>query len=199
MIESGDTVGKVPISRKKLEANRRNSRLSTGPKTQQGKSWSRRNRLKHGILASALLITEGEGAEDRAQFEELLSGIYRDRRPVGTLEEMLIEKLAVCWWRMKRVLRCEAGLIECGFISDPSRQIEESLSREMGLGPKAELLMIRHHLSLPLGAELDRMLRYEAAIQRQLIHAINQLESLQRIRTGENVPAPLSVQLSSDH
>ena len=191
-------MGKVSISRKKLEANRRNARLSTGPRTQQGKSRSRWNRLKHGILASALLITEGEGAEDRAQFEELLSGIHRDRRPVGTLEGMLTEKVAVCWWRMKRVLRCEAGLVERGFISDPSRQIEESLSRKMGLGPKAELVMIRNHLSLPLGAELDRMLRYETTIQRQLVHAINQLERLQRIRKGENVPAPVSVQLSSD-
>ena len=96
------------------------------------------------------------------------------------------------------MLRCEAGLVERGFISDPSRQIEESLSRKMGLGPKAELVMIRNHLSLPLGAELDRMLRYETTIQRQLVHAINQLERLQRIRKGENVPAPVSVQLSSD-
>jgi len=44
----------------------------------------------------------------------------------------------------------------------------------------------------------DRIVRYETSIQRQLAHAINQLERLQRARQGEHVPAPVSVQLSSD-
>lgn len=52
--------------------------------------------------------------------------------------------------------------------------------------------------SLPLGAELDRILRYETTIHRQLVYAINQLERLQRARKGEHIPAPVSVQVSSD-
>jgi hypothetical protein len=39
---------------------------------------------------------------------------------------------------------------------------------------------------------------YETSIQRQLAYAINQLERLQRTRKGETMPAPMSVQLSSD-
>jgi hypothetical protein len=50
-----------------------------------------------------------------------------------------------------------------------------------------------------LGAELDRILRYEMTIQRQLAYAINQLERIQTARKGEHVPAPLNVQLSSDY
>jgi hypothetical protein len=61
-----------------------------------------------------------------------------------------------------------------------------------------ERAAIKDHLSLPLGADLDRMLRYETANERQLTYAINQLERLQRARKGEHAPAPLSVQLSSD-
>ena len=68
----------------------------------------------------------------------------------------------------------------------------------MGFGPSPELAAIKDHLSLPLGADLDRILRYETTIQRQLVYAINQLERLQRMRKGEHVPAPLSVQLSKD-
>lgn len=111
------------------------------------------------------------------------------------LEEMLVEKIAVCWWRQKRALKCEAGLVRRAFVTDPGRQLHESLSRNLGLSTDPELA---NHLSLPLGADLDLILRYETANQRQLVYAINQLERLQRTRGGEHVPAPVSVQLSSD-
>ena len=55
----------VPLS-KRTAANRRNAQMSTGPRTEEGKSRSRRNAVKHGILSSALHITEGDGAEDPA-------------------------------------------------------------------------------------------------------------------------------------
>jgi len=45
---------------------------------------------------------------------------------------------------------------------------------------------------------MNRILRYETAVQRQLVYAINQLERLQRARKGEHVPAPVNVQVSSD-
>ena len=40
---------------------------------------------------------------------------------------------------------------------------------------------------------LDRLLRYEGAIERQFYKAMNQLERLQRMRSGESVPAPIEV------
>ncbi len=189
---------KVTITPAKLAANRRNAKLSAGPKTEEGKSRSRRNAVTHGVLASALLITDGKGAEDHAEFEQLLSGLRRDREPQGTLENMLVEKIAVCWWRQKRALRCEAGLVRRAFLPDPAHELEQSLSRSIGLGPTPELAAIKDHLSLPLGVDLDRILRYETTVQRQLVYAIKQLERLQRIAKGEHVPAPVSVQLSND-
>ena len=181
-----DNRGGIAISPRKLEANRRNAQRSTGPRTEEGKSQSRRNALKHGILASAVLIAEGEGAEDSSEFEELLENLHRDRSPVGALEDMLVERIAVCLWRQKRALRCEAGLVRQNF------EFERRVLRN------PDLAAIKDHLSLPLGDSLDRVLRYEATIQRQLSYAINQLERLQRVRKGENIPAPVSVQLTSD-
>jgi hypothetical protein len=55
----------------------------------------------------------------------------------------------------------------------------------MDFGPNPELEAIRDHHSLPLGNDLDRVLRYETTIQRQLTYAIDQLERLQRARKGE--------------
>ena len=59
------------VSQKKLDANRKNARLSTGPKTKEGKRHSRRNALKHGILANKLLIKDGLGAEDEVAVQKL--------------------------------------------------------------------------------------------------------------------------------
>lgn len=125
--------------------------------------------------------------------------------PVGTLEEMLVEKIKVCWWREKRALRREAGLIEREFVpvpDPPPDPFAEETVRAFGTDfrPRKipELEEIKDHLRLPLGQGLDRILRYEAAMERQMAYAINQLERLQRARKGEHVPAPVNVQLSSD-
>ena len=45
---------------------------------------------------------------------------------------------------------------------------------------------------------IDRIVRYQTTINRQLFQAMNQLERLQRLRKGENLPAPLTVQVSHD-
>ncbi len=184
---------------KKPAANRRNAQLSTGPRTEAGKSRSRQNALKHGILASALLITAGEGAEDPAEFNELLGGLHRDLAPVGTLEEMMVEKIAVCWWRQKRVLSCEAGFVQRAFVPNlPHERMLDRLASQGHLVPTPELAAIKDHLRLPNSDEVDRILRYETANNRQLVYAINQLGRLQRARKGEQIPAPLNLQVSRD-
>jgi hypothetical protein len=48
---------------------------------------------------------------------------------------------------------------------------------------------------LPAAATLDKIMRYEAALERQLYRAMAQLERLQRRRSGENIPAPLAMEI----
>jgi hypothetical protein len=47
--------------------------------------------------------------------------------------------------------------------------------------------------SLPV---LDKIMRYETKLERQLYRALAQLERIQRMRRGELVPAPLTVEVS---
>jgi hypothetical protein len=49
---------------------------------------------------------------------------------------------------------------------------------------------------LPSAEVLEKILRYEAALEKQLFRAMNQLERLQRRRQGENIPAPLTMDVS---
>lgn len=49
--------------------------------------------------------------------------------------------------------------------------------------------------SLPSADATDKLLRYEAHLDRQLYRAMDQLERLQRQRRGETVPPPLNINL----
>ena len=51
---------------------------------------------------------------------------------------------------------------------------------------------------LPSSGVLEKILRYETKLERQLYQAINQLERLQRMRLGQPVPPPINVQLTGD-
>jgi len=50
--------------------------------------------------------------------------------------------------------------------------------------------------NIPSKEELDRLLRYEGAIERQFYKALHQLERLQRLRAGDPVPAPVDVDVN---
>ncbi len=102
---------KKTVSLKQRAANRRNARRSTGPRTVAGKRRARWNALKHGLLAAEAVIPAGDGRERRQQLELLHGQLRRDLRPANALEEMLVEKIAVCYWRLRRLLRYETGEI----------------------------------------------------------------------------------------
>ena len=49
---------------------------------------------------------------------------------------------------------------------------------------------------LPSAETLDKILRYETKLERQMYRAMAQLERVQRMRRGEAIPAPVSVEVS---
>ena len=61
---------------RKSESNRKNGRLSKGPKTPRGKSHSCRSAIKHAFYSKELVISEADQPEFhdlRARLKELLS------------------------------------------------------------------------------------------------------------------------------
>ncbi len=94
-----------PISPAKLAANRRNGRKSNGPKTEEGKSRSRWNALQHGVLSRRLLVLNDD---DSQTYTLLLENLRRDLSPGNALEEILIEKIAMAYWRLHIAFSYEA-------------------------------------------------------------------------------------------
>ena len=98
------------VSDARREANRRNARLSTGPRTEHGKRAVARNAIKHGLLAREVVITAGDGEEDLQEFDSFLDRLWQEYEPVGVREETFVQRIATCWWRQARVLRAENKL-----------------------------------------------------------------------------------------
>lgn len=96
---------------KQVEANKQNALVSTGPTTSEGKAIVAQNAVKHGIFAKDLIITTGDGKEDAQEYRELLDGLIISLNPVGQMECLLVEKISVDYWRLRRVLRFESGSI----------------------------------------------------------------------------------------
>src|SRR4051794_15526250 len=90
------------VSPRQLEANRRNSLESTGPKTIRGKDLASRNAFRHGLLSTEIVIETGDGKESREEFDALLNGLQDEYSPEGTMENLLVERIACCFWRLRR-------------------------------------------------------------------------------------------------
>ncbi len=282
---------------------------STGPTSTVGKERSKRNAVKHGIFAKVVVLEN----EPLAQFDSLLRGFRNDLRPKGSVEEILVEKLASLTWRYRRMLvaeraeiraeqysgsrlaaanerdreealllatsevapklgllarwenplvrsRCIALLktlyklmelrgfdpvVDSGIISrcyglpdsielvalynfysssnDSIRKeigsehdlpkeervrkvldfVQESISHFEEMDKKFKSFNVhgdrleRTSANVPESARLDRLLKYSASLERDFDRTLNQLERLQRIRTGQPVPPQLNVNISS--
>jgi hypothetical protein len=94
-----------------INANRENARKSTGPRTQEGKKRSSQNGMRHGLFARDIVVQTGHHAESAEEFEDMLAELRSAMRPRDPVEDMLVLRVAVCNWRLRRAWRYEAGAI----------------------------------------------------------------------------------------
>ncbi len=175
-------------SSRKVEANRRNALKSTGPRTTNGKRRVARNAVRHGFFSKWLLVQHQDGKESQSEYDDFYADIRKHYQPVGWLEVLWAEKIAVWSWRLRRLIRCESGQIARA-LAEHSYELGQSKADglaepESVLSSSPEIDAMTDHLFLPEKEELDKLLRYEAMINRQLNHAIAELERVQARRKG---------------
>ena len=175
------------ISPAKIEANRKNARKASGPKDT---SSTRLNAFKHGLLAQG--ITELDDAE---AYTDLVQRLNDAHQPVGDIESFLVERIALAMVRLRRIARMEAEYIRgelhpkvLGNYTDGSARIIERRVLDPGL-------------PAPMSGESVEALagtfqRYETAMENKLYRAMNELERLQRMRQGERIAAPATVDVA---
>ena len=226
-------------TQKQIQANKINSQKA-GVKTRQGKEIVKYNALKHGLLAKEIVIKKGDGAENQVEFDLLLDGLNNHYKPVGSIEEILVEKIAVSYWRMKRASRYEVGLIrqeldtyQSDFLKEPVRNLFETPSftnkrekkslgeviskikkiendAQQSIDDENELALLKMELkeiefqidrvphvnAIPTETNLNNLMRYETAIERQFYKAISELERIQRMRDGDTVIPPINLDVN---
>jgi hypothetical protein len=98
----------VPASSARAEASRRNGARSRGPRTPEGKARSAQNALKHGLRAQRFVVL---AVEDAAGFQALEAALIEDLAPVGALQSVLAQRVAIAAWRLARADRIEAEML----------------------------------------------------------------------------------------
>ncbi len=174
-------------SQKQTEANRRNARRSTGPKTPEGKARSRLNALKHGLLAQDLILPD----EDAKLFLELLEALDAELQPADLLQQILLHEITSARWRLRPLLR-----VECGLFSD---RLKEVRAADFS-GERATAQQKYHQTTRRLGQAFQRdicaadsfttLTRYEATLQRAFYRAFDRFRALRRDSSGKPQPPP---------
>ncbi|OWK45616.1 hypothetical protein [Fimbriiglobus ruber] len=116
---------------KQTTANRRNAGQSTGPRTTAGLTVAAGNALTHG-LSSVRPVLPGESPDD---WDRHRAGVLASLAPVGTLEEALADRVAVCLWRLRRVVAYETAVSVTG--------LEEAADPDPGAEPEPDLRRLK--------------------------------------------------------
>lgn len=148
----------------RIAANQANARLSTGPRTPEGKANSSQNARQHGLNSHVILPA------DQPLFDALAAELRQAVQPQGILEETFFEQLLSARWNLLRVSRLQAELLHQSDGLDPLAHPETE---------KKANLYLRYQL------------RFEAAYRRALreLKALQTQRGLQQ--PPEQTPPPL--------
>jgi hypothetical protein len=136
-----------------IEVNRRNGKLSKGPKTSEGKAIAAQNSLKHGLLAHQILLPN----EDANKLAEMGERLRAELQPTGELESLLVDRIVELTWRLSRFGKIEAGILSWHYYgvlaeragkkaAKQTRKIPGPLDNHLGVyGEKTQVLDPAEH------------------------------------------------------
>ena len=100
----------MSVSDAKIEANRANSLLSTGPKTPEGKAKSSQNALKTGLTARTVVLTD----DDLPAYQAHVARFFDKYKPGTDDERELTQKLADAEWRLLSIPAMQSAIYAVG-------------------------------------------------------------------------------------
>jgi hypothetical protein len=150
-------------------ANRDNAKLSTGPKTAEGKLASSRNSSRHGLTGNQIVMP----GEDAAAYEELRQGMHDSWKPANEPELVLVDQIAAASWRLMRALRVETAVLEK--LAEGSDNPDAAIAAALLERPK----------------DVARIQRYVTSAQNAFYKAMAELTRLQKARQAAEHEAAL--------
>ena len=183
------------LSPRRLAARRANAQKSTGPRTPEGKTVVSLNALKHGFFSSDVVNPILDGPARAEEFNSILNALLEDFQPQSARERLLVDEVAACCWRIRRLLRyeCRESWVDDDDYRHAARteSPSEAIASLMGYDHQAARQHTYRKLHragldafiLPSDSDIDKIVRYERLIKRNLYRALYTLERMRATRT----------------
>ena len=127
----------MPTSIKKIIANRKNSKKSTGPISNKGKLKSSLNSIKHGLYGEKIAII-GENIDEINNITERL---VKELKPVGINQEIIVSKMVDLAIRLRRIPLLEAGVLNQEMQEYEADKYKEDIAEVVGGGDKKTMML----------------------------------------------------------
>ena len=157
-------------SQLKIEANRRNAKKSTGPRTPAGKAASSLNHIKSGLYAQSQIII----GERQSDFEDLARAFHAHYRPDTPERQSLVDIAIHSEWILRRLRCAETGLWD-SYIDEYDHGSDST-----GLGRAFD-----HR-----DKTFNRLQRRLDSLQRNFQRALKELDRLQAAQPHQPQPQP---------
>ncbi|MBV8896389.1 MAG: hypothetical protein JO051_07750 [Acidobacteriaceae bacterium] len=150
----------MPISKRKLAANRANAKKSRGPVTDAGKQKVSINAIQHGLCGRFRVLPD----ENQAEYDNLIRRFMEAEKPVDEVERELVAKMARHTWMSERSVRFQ----EACFLYQPQSPEEKANERQ----------------TVAVLRDLKIYTRYQAAHDRAYQRAANDLAKRRKDRAS---------------
>jgi hypothetical protein len=166
---SGSTSSPEP-SASRIQANRANSQLSTGPKTPEGKAKSSVNAVKTALTGRTVLLP----TDDVAAYQEHVQRFIDEFKPVGHRESELVQALSDHSWRLNRIATLEMAIYAYG---------HEQFAQQFAHRGEMQGAFTEMHTFLQYEKQLRNLQIQETRIRRNRDKDVAELRQLQDQRT----------------
>ena len=207
-------------TKRKIKANRRNARKSTGPTSPEGKARVSRNAVTHGLCSRKALLPNETLPPMRAQ----LKALRRDAKPQGAQQESLVALMARDLRKLARQERLEAGVLRwhySGILAKRARRKAQMYEDKLEISSRprdqkkydrararAKRMQAHRKRSLPTlgrafirasqgGDALAKLARYGGDTERSFLRKLEALQRLQQAHLGGRRRPPPSGSRSS--
>ena len=116
-------------TRQQRRAARRNSEMSTGPVTPEGKAQSRFNAMRHGRCSRQALLP----GEDAQALADISREFHKSSKPVGVQELFCDERMILSYWRTRRIAALEAEILQMTYEEGRDKRLSLLIRYENSL------------------------------------------------------------------
>ena len=162
------------------EANRQNSKLSTGPTSETGKKHSSLNALRHALSGQTVLLPQ----DDRNAYNKFTQGIIASLQAQTAIEIHLAQTIADSHWRINRIKTIEDGMLHLS-INVPVAGFEDAQTDDPALHNALSIARAFQENSHPFA----NLSIYEQRLNRAIKQATQQLKEAIAARKAEQTDA----------